>query len=276
MGDDTDGGRDGYVFHGSRREHQRLNLQAQVWEEATRRALSRLGLPNGANALDVGCGPGDAMQLIGEQVGTRGSVTGLDFDPNLGETQLARLCEDNPRRYRFVSGDVTQIQAVPGGPFDLVFARLLLFHISKPEDVLRRLWSWTRPGGVLLIMDYDTTTTRTMPQHPTLEWVLRLINDAFRRAGRDIETGLRMPELFCKAGIPEPDQCEIGSVILRAQDTAPMLQSLLKSLRPIILKSRLAEETELKRLDAELEGSEFENTFARWPDLVTTWKRKSI
>src|SRR5262249_36197925 len=160
-------------------------------------------------------------------------------------------------RYRFIAGDVTQMQTVPGAPFDLVFARLLLFHITKPEDVLRRLWSWTRPGGVLLIMDYDTTTTRSTPQHPTIEWAMRLLNGASRRAGRDIETGLRMPELFCKAGISEPDQCEIGSVILRAQDSAPMLQSLLKSLRPIILKSRLAEETELARLDAELEANAF-------------------
>jgi ubiquinone/menaquinone biosynthesis C-methylase UbiE len=259
----------------TRHEYRRLNVQAQVWEEATRRALSRLGLPNGAHALDVGCGPGDALRLIADQVGTRGSVTGLDIDPNLGETPVAKLCAENPSRYRFISGDVTQLQTVPGAPFDLVFARLLLFHIVKPEEVLRRLWSWTRPGGVLLIMDYDTTTIRSTPQHPTIEWVLRLINDAFRRSGRDIETGLRMPELFCKAGISDPDQCEIGSVILRAQDSAPMLQSLLMSLRPIILKSRLAEETELARLDAELEANSFENTFARWPDLVTTWKRKS-
>src|SRR5262249_51237808 len=140
-----------------------------VWEPSTRLALERVGLAAGASVLDAGCGPGEAMRLMAERVAANGSVVGLDMDANLGAVALEALRRRGPDVYRFVQGDVTQMPSIGGAPFDLVFARLLLFHMVQPAYILQRLWQWVKPGGVLLVMDYDTTGIRSLPQHPAVE-----------------------------------------------------------------------------------------------------------
>jgi ubiquinone/menaquinone biosynthesis C-methylase UbiE len=265
---------DGYVLTRGEREYRRLVAQSQVWDRATRRALDQVSRRLDANALDVGCGTGDVMRLIAERISRSGSVTGLDIDARLETTLLPRQRRDGHPSYRFVAADVTQLDAVPGGPFDLVFARLLLFHMRDPVDVLKRLWSWVRPGGALLVMDYDITGARSCPQHPTIERALRLIGDAFRRAHRDIEIGTRLPELFAEAGIGAPDGCEVSSVIIPGTPSSSMLCDVVASLRPSIVNALLSDTSTLDRLERELSEDNFENHFLRWPDMVATWKRK--
>jgi SAM-dependent methyltransferase len=266
--------RDDYVLGHSQREYQRLVLQARVWEPSTRLALERVGLAAGARALDVGCGPGEAMRLMAERVAATGSVVGLDLDANLGTVALDALRKRGPDVYRFVAGDIAQMESVTGAPFDLVFARLLLFHMHQPAQILQRLWQWVKPGGVLLVMDYDTTGIRSLPQHPAIERSLRLITDAFRRAGRDIEIGSRMPCLFDAAGIGAPDGCDVTSVILPAAPSTTMLRELLVSLRSLVIRSRLADVAALDNLDRELQLAGGSNGYLRWPDMVATWKHK--
>ena len=268
--------RDDYVLGHTAREYQRLVIQSRVWEPSTRLALERVGLSTGARALDVGCGPGETMRLMAERVAVTGSVVGLDLDANLGTVALEALRRRGPDIYRFVAGDISQMPAVSGGPFDLVFARLLLFHMLQPAQILQRLWEWVKPGGVLLVMDYDTTGIRSLPQHPAIERSLRLITDAFRRAGRDIEIGSRMPCLFDEAGVGTPDGCDVTSVILPAAPSTAMLRELLASLRPLMIRSRLADGPALDNLDKELVAASSTPCYLRWPDMVATWKHKGV
>jgi ubiquinone/menaquinone biosynthesis C-methylase UbiE len=59
-------------------EYQRLRRQAKVWEPATMRVLREAGLRKGMSCLDVGCGPGEVMRLMGELVGHIGEPDGTD------------------------------------------------------------------------------------------------------------------------------------------------------------------------------------------------------
>ena len=43
--------------------------------------------------------------------------------------------------------DVAQDAPLPGAPFDLVYARLLLFHLPQRVAVLRRLWDAVHPAA---------------------------------------------------------------------------------------------------------------------------------
>jgi SAM-dependent methyltransferase len=264
---------DGYVLARDEREYRRLAVQSEVWDRTTRRALDQVSRRLDANALDVGCGTGDVMRLIAERISRSGCVTGIDVDPRV-EALLPKLRGERPDAYRFIAADVTKVDSIPGAPFDLVFARLLLFHMADPVAVLKRLWSWVRPGGALLVMDYDITGARSCPQHPAIERGLRLIGDAFRRAQRDIEIGTRLPELFVEAGIGTPDGCEVSSVIIPGAPSTTMLCDVIASLRPSILNALLSDAVALDRLERELVQGKFDDHFMRWPDMVTTWKRK--
>lgn len=265
---------DPYILGRTQREYERLVRQAQVWEPATRHALRQAGLNAGDSALDAGCGPCDVMRLMAECVGVNGRVVGLDVDAALGGHAIEQLSQTRPDIYSFIEGDIMQVTQLEQAPFDLVFARLLLFHMSDPVTVLRRLWDWVRPGGALLIMDYDITATRSATQIPAVERTLRLCNDTFRRCGRDIEIGTRVPSLFVESGVGMPDGCDVASVMLPAGPSTQMLRDLLSSLRPQIVRHRLADQNALERLEFALQDAANSDSFMRWPDLTATWKRK--
>jgi SAM-dependent methyltransferase len=209
-------------------------------------------------------------------VGGTGRVTGLDNDVQLLEKARDQLSRDGAELYQFIAGDVLDQACNPVDRFDLVFARLLLLHLSDPIPTLSRLWNWVRPGGVLLIMDYDLTGMRSEPQHPTIERVLRLITAALRRAERDIEIGSRMPALFVAAGTGMPDGCEVNGLIIPGLPSTSMLHDVVISLQPIVIQQGIADAAALRRIDRELATSALDHHFLRWPDLIATWKMKAL
>lgn len=272
-----------YVLGRTGREYERQIIQASVWEQTTRQALQQVGLRAGHRAIDVGCGPCDVMRLMREFVGAEGEITGMDIDAQLAEFALPGLRQFGASNFHFIEHDVTCNDAAAArldrqlaGSQDLVFARLLLFHLRDQQAALSRLWQWVRPGGVLLVMDYDTTVVRCDPQIPAIERALRIANDTFRRAGRDLETGTRMLSLFASGAPGVPDGAAVSSVIRPAQPSTHMLRELLWSLRPQILRHRIATLDVLRSLDSQLHAAAAATAFMRWPDMVATWKRKSV
>ena len=263
-----------YVLGRTQAEYERLVRQSQVWEAATAQALDLVGLTKGQRALDVGCGTGDVMRLMADRVGPEGEIVGMDVDARIGRHGVEQLRRKHPGQYQFVEADVTQTQFLEQGPFDLVFARLLLFHLRDPANTLRRLWRWVRPGGALLIMDYDTTGARSVPWVPAIQAAARLINDAFAHSGRDIEIGTRIPTLMRTAGIGTCDGCVVSSVMLPARPSARMLRDVLVSLRPRIIETQLETADVMDCMLDELDRAAESDCFMRWPDLIATWKRK--
>src|SRR5215813_9304948 len=51
----------------------------RFWERIGRSTVARLGLPAGANVLDVGCGTGASALPAAQAVGPGGSVLGVDL-----------------------------------------------------------------------------------------------------------------------------------------------------------------------------------------------------
>ena len=82
---------DGYVHARDDKEYQRLRDQAAMWRPATEAVLDRIGVAPGMSCLDIGCGPGAVMRLMGDCVGPSGHVTGIDVDGRLGRLALEEL-----------------------------------------------------------------------------------------------------------------------------------------------------------------------------------------
>ena len=78
---------------------------------------------------------------------------------------------------------------VPGAPFDLVFARLLLIHMTDPVAAVRRLAALVRLAGRLVLMDYDLSRLASRPEHPALTRAFAIIAGAFTLGGK--HAGLR-------------------------------------------------------------------------------------
>ena len=265
-----------YALGHTAEEYERLRMQARVWEVATGRLLDQVGLGPGASCLDAGCGPGETMRAMAERVGPAGRVLGIDADPALGAMTLATLRGAGHRQCTFQAQDLTAAGPIPGAPFDLVYARLLLFHLPRRIDVLARLWDAVAPGGHLLVQDYDLRNVSTLPELDWDEELFRVITGAFGAVGADVSAGARLPQLFAQAGVGTPDGTDVAGRIEPLATGRAILADTLRSLLPAALAHGVTTEARATQVLAAIErdATRFPDYQVLWPLLIGAWKRK--
>jgi ubiquinone/menaquinone biosynthesis C-methylase UbiE len=265
-----------YALGHSPQEYDRLRAQARVWEEATGRLLDRVGLAPGASCLDAGCGPGETMRLMAERAGPTGRVLGIDTDASLGAMAQAALHDTGHRQCRFHAQDLTGGEPIPGEPFDLVYARLLLFHLPQRAAVLARLWDAVAPGGHLLVQDYDIRGINVLPELHSVGEMGRVITSVFHAVGADVHTGARLPQLFAQAGIGQPDGTDVAGRIEPLATGQAFLDRTFRSVLPVALAYGIitsAGATELLAM-IDRDAARFADCPMGWPLLIGAWKRK--
>lgn len=243
---------DDYILESGEAELERLRDQARTLAPATERLLRQAGLTSGMRCLDAGCGPGEGMRIIGRIVGPAGHVTGIDRDRATGEQALARLRAEEAAQFAFVEGDVDHLDPVPGAPFDLVFARLLLCHMADPVTTLGHLAALVRPGGRLVLMDYDMSRMAVRPEHPAIERGFEILTECFRRSGKDADAGLRLGQYLAAAGLPAPDGYEIEPLFGSVPSIGAKLDSVLASLTAAAAALGIAQRDEVAAIRAEI------------------------
>jgi SAM-dependent methyltransferase len=137
-----------YAFpHTDADERRRLDLLQERLDPVTIRRIERLRPAAGAHCLEVGGGGGSIVRYLCELVEPAGHVTATDLETDF----LAQLSLQNLDVLRH---DVT-VDAFPEESFDFVHARAVLMHLPNRMEILRRMVSWLRPGGWLLVEDAD-------------------------------------------------------------------------------------------------------------------------
>ena len=257
-------------------EYERLRAQARVWEAAAGRILDQVSLPEGASCLDAGCGPGETMRLLAERVGPAGRVLGIDADASIGALAVATLHGQGHRHCTFHPHDLTADQPVPGAPFDLVYARLLLFHLPERVAVLARLWDSVAPGGCLVVQDYDLRAVGVLPELASVDEVGRVIIGSFGVSGADVSAGTRLAQLFEQAGIGAPGGTDVSGRIEPLGTGHRMLASVFRSLLPVALAQGVttkdAAAATLAALDTD--ATRFADRPLLWPLMIGAWKHK--
>jgi len=116
----------------------------------------------GLDCLDVGAGGGAHAIWLIDQVGPTGSVTAVDLNPD-------QIPEHEGLSVHAL--DLRKFETIPGAPFDFVHTRLTLGHIPEREQILDWLVSDAvlRPGGVVLVEDWDASRTDMVLSAPSPE-----------------------------------------------------------------------------------------------------------
>jgi len=265
-----------YALGHSPSEHERLRAQARIWEAATGRLLDQVGLAPGASCLDAGCGPGETMRLMAQRTGPAGHVLGIDADGALGASAVAMLHGTGHRNGRFIQHDLAAGGRVPGGPFDLVFARLLLFHLPQRVAVLTRLWDAVAPGGYLVVQDYDIRSAGVLPALGSVSELLRVITAAFTAVGCDVHAGAHLAQLFAQAGAGSPDGTDVAGRIEPLAIGRALFEGTFRSVLPAALASGITTKTDADAALAAIgrDAIRHPDRPVLWPLLIGAWKRK--
>jgi ubiquinone/menaquinone biosynthesis C-methylase UbiE len=267
---------DDYVLGHSPEEHERLLRQGRLQAPATRRVFNAVGLRPGWTCLDIGCGPGAVMQLMGELTGPSGEVTGIDRDAKAGCEAVERLQATGTSRYCFVEADMESIDEIAGAPFDLTFARRVLLHARDPIALLRKMYSWTKPGGYIAVQDIHIRTLNLYPKPAAWAELMRVLAETSERSGVDTEFAFKLPALFVEAGIGVPDGTDMDLPMTSLEPFAATYQALGRSLLPKAIALGVTTEARMQSVFREIEQAltDGRQYSALWYLMVGVWKRK--
>jgi SAM-dependent methyltransferase len=173
-------------------ERARLAGIESLWDPGSRRLLDGLGLGAGWRCLEVGAGGGSLV----EWMAARGaSVVAIDIDTRFVEP---------------LAGDAVEVRQVdlrtdelPQGEFDLVHARLVLEHLTERRRILERLADALRPGGWMVIEDYDWTGFGFENDDPRFQRVANAIIAFMQQAGFEPRYGRRLVSEMAAAGLAD-------------------------------------------------------------------------
>lgn len=127
-----------------------------------RRIVALAGVRAGDAVLDVGCSGGYLARKLADAAGPRGRVTGVD--PSEAAIGYASL-RARPAM-TFAVGSAQDLP-LPDASFDVVTCTLAMHHVParKRSGAVAEMYRVTRPGGRLLIADFDPSRM-PLPLHP--------------------------------------------------------------------------------------------------------------
>ena len=136
--------------------------------------------------------------VAADLVGPDGCVVGVDRSAEALDRARLRAGQRGLAQVQFVDGDVHD--PAPGGPFDAIVERLVLWAVPDPAAVLRRQAAVLRPGGLVVLIEGDLSLTRSLPETPLTTQVKSWLVEAFARAGISM-LGPRLWSIVQEAGL---------------------------------------------------------------------------
>lgn len=257
-----------YVLGSDPEEIARLDRQAGSIAGASEGLLRRAGIGTGMRVLDLGTGLGHVARQALELVGPSGAVVGVDREAPLLAVAEQRRTTDN---LRFVEADVRTVTF--DEPFDAIVCRLLLFHLPDAVAVLRHHQGNLRPGGTIVVIDFDMGASRSEPEVPLARQAIGWVEAAFRAAGAEPRIGARLVPMLREAGFADAQSLGLQAYFAPDDPAATaQLSGVVQALSRAILAGGIATEAELDAFPARLRDAIAEtDAVVLPPTVVGAW-----
>jgi MPBQ/MSBQ methyltransferase len=173
-------------------------------------------LPAGTTVLDVGCGIGGSSRILAQDYGFE--VTGITISPQ----QVKRAQELTPEGVtaRFLVNDAMAM-SFPDASFDVVWSIEAGPHMPDKAGFARELMRVLKPGGVLVVADWNQRDDRQRPLNFWEKPVMRQLLDQWSHPAFASIEGFA--ELLQATGLVEGE-------VVTADWTEPTLPSWLDSI----------------------------------------------
>lgn len=192
-----------------------------------------MSLRKGLSVLDVGCGVGNLTRLFLDQVKPGGRVVGVDLSQTMIR-QARKRASKSGSSLVFKEGSVYRLH-FDDGVFDRTVATTLFEHLSTPLVALREMIRVTRPGGQVIVTDFDWDT------HIVSTGDLQLDRKLVRLFSSDIpapNVGRQLPLMFHQSGLKEI-RVTPQTVVVRGPGEQGLLPVLTLFLQSAVKRARL-------------------------------------
>ena len=173
---------------------------AESMRESGEALVAKLGITDGLEVLDLGCGDGTTA-VPAARLGA--NVLGVDIASNLVEAGNERARSLGLTKLKFQEGDASDLSELEDDRFDLVVSIFGAMFAPKPFDVAKEAVRVTRPGGRVVMGNW-------IPNDPTLVAQILRISASYSPPPPE---GFVSPmtwgveenviERFASAGVPE-------------------------------------------------------------------------
>jgi SAM-dependent methyltransferase len=241
-----------------------------VMRPTTLALFDRLEIGAGMRCLDVGCGGGDVTLDLAARVGPAGHVVGVDVDAAKVELARGEAAERGVANVEFRAAD---LRTLADEPFDVVYARFVLSHLSDPAAAAGAFRRHLRPGGLLVVEDTDFAGYFAHPPTASFDRFLELYRAVVRGRGGDPDIGPHLPSMLAAAGLTA-----VGAGVVQPMGTTGDVKLVnpltMRNVGDAVVADGLATAAEVDRIVADLHAfAEDPTTFAGVVRVVQAWGR---
>ena len=244
-------------------ERARLRMLEEIYDPATTRRLSNIGVTDGWRCLELGAGAGSIARWLAERVGPAGQVVAADIDTRF--LQDLDLSNVEVRRLDIRTTDLENER------YDLVHCRALLIHLTDTERVGRRMVAALRAGGWLLAEEPDLTArvavTRDHPDAETFDSFVRRTTEWY-----DSRFGRSLPLLLDRLGLADCGHEVTSSIVRGGEPRARLYVETRRRLRDSYFAEGVISQAEYERFERALHDPGFAFLDCLF---VAAWGRRS-
>jgi ubiquinone/menaquinone biosynthesis C-methylase UbiE len=220
----------GYVHGYGTPEQERLVEQAEHWRH--RLISDGTRLEPGTRLLEVGCGVGAVLAVLGQEFpGVR--LVGVDIEPKQLEFARGHLARAG------IEATLLEADALAlpfeDGSFDHVWMMWFLEHVADPVAVLQEARRVLVPGGAITAIEVDYASCRAEPSTLAIEALFRAMVKGMAASGWS-DAGTRLPWWLREAGFREVEEGERqmwwqdADLVVQARYAADVMESAFEAL----------------------------------------------
>jgi ubiquinone/menaquinone biosynthesis C-methylase UbiE len=128
----------------------------------------------GERLLEVGSGSGILCRMLAPQLQPGGWMVGVDISPEMTAEARRYALSDGISKGIAFETCIAEALPYPTASFDGAIAARLLLHVADPDIILYEMKRVVKPGGRVVVMDWDFETVTV--DHPDQELSRRLLH----------------------------------------------------------------------------------------------------
>lgn len=168
-------------------------------QEVNQKLCESIGPKPGEHLLEVGSGSGVLCRMLAPHLQPGGCMIGVDISPEMtAEARKYTRLEGINRGIVFQTS-VAEVLPYPNASLGGAIAARLLLHVANPEAVICEMKRVVKPGGRIVVMDWDFDTVTV--DHPDRELTRRLLHWRNDHHGGNNWSGRQLWRTMFEAGL---------------------------------------------------------------------------